>query len=584
MDQDTFHPFRVFFRRFFITVGVLTTLFFLSTVLLVGRALHPAPPKMPDKILLTWRFKTELPETRDKPSLSSLSIGGGPTFREVADAVQQAAKDPRVKGFAARLDGARLSLAQEQELRDAVRRLRKAGKFAYVWTGSFESSGMGEYYLASGFDRIWLQPVGALSVSGVAAEIPFARELLDKVGARAQFSHKGIYKSMPESLTLTGMSAPHREMMTSLVNDLAEQMEAGICAERKIAPADFLKLVDRSPLTADDALRGKLIDHIGYSDEMLEEAKKAAGVGEKDVVSLADYDTSTMPREKVLETFGKARIALITGTGDIVSSARGTSAMAADDIVPAFRAAAKDKDVAAIVFRVDSPGGSPEASESIRHALLEAKKKGKPVVVSMGGYAASGGYWVSAGADKIVAEPGTITGSIGVFGGKIELSGLWRKIGLNWDSVAAGKNALMWSMNRPFTPEESARADALLGVIYDSFLSLVSEGRHMPREKVAAVAEGRVWTGRQAKERGLVDELGGIDTAIIRAKQLAKLDPEADIPVVEFPEKKSPFDELIALTHEEDGEVRAGADLFTLALDRLRAQTAALRMPYVIVH
>ena len=581
----------VFFRRFFIAVGVMTTLLFLTAAALVAHALRPMA--MPDKILLTYNFKSSLPEVPLHPSLSNPTLHVGPTFHDVAQALQDAASDARVKGFAARIeDGARFSAAQVQELRDLIHKFRKAGKFATVYSSGFSGPGMSNYYLAASFDTLWLQPVGVVAINGVGAEVPFVKGLLDKVGVNAQFNHKGIYKSAPESLTRTGMSAPHREMMNALIGDLAGQMEAGISADRKISPEDLRRKMDGSPFGDAEALKEKLVDRVGYADEMLDDAKKLAGVDDDGVVTLGDYDPpkpGDRPGARKYPDKKDAKIALITGTGDIVA-AGDRSDMAADKMVSAFREAMKDKDVAAVVFRIDSPGGSPEAAESIRRAVIETQKKGKPVVVSMGGYAASGGYWVATPADKIVAEPATITGSIGVFGGKIEVSGLWSKLGVNWDSVAEGQNALMWSSNRPFTEAEMARFESMLDGIYSGFIARVAEGRHLTKAQVEAVAEGRVWTGRQAKERGLVDDLGGLDLAVAHAKRLAKLDPLQDIPLVEFPAPKSPLQLLASLAKNDEEDVSvfpldlSADDVFKAALNRLRAQNGILRLPYMAVN
>lgn len=265
--------------------------------------------------------------------------------------------------------------------------------------------------------------------------------------------------------------------------------------------------------------------------------------------------------------------------------------MNAGKIAAALRSAAKDENVAAIVFRVDSPGGEPAAAEAIRRAVVEAKEKGKPVVVSMGGMAASGGYWISAPADKIVAEPATITGSIGIFGGKMVLEDLWGKLGVNWDGVSFGENAMMWSSNQSFTPKMRARLEHVLDSIYAGFRVRVAEGRKMSPEAVMAVAEGRVFTGRQAKENGLVDELGGLDHAVEVAKRLANLDPGLDVPVERFPPQRAPFEMFLKMATDGasigliDPGVdtvmgRFGADLNVLTLP---PEATLLRLPYLEV-
>lgn len=572
----------VVFRSFFVVAGVAATVCFVLLVMTLSKVVNYTPPALPDRIVLSYKFRGNLVETVGKPSLSQPLLRPATTLREVTEALRDAAGDDRVKGFIAKLEDPRLNIAQVQELRDAVKAFRAGGpgggKFAWIYSDSFGGmgSGMGAYYLASAFDRIWLQPVGAVVINGLAAEVPFGKDLLDKVGVGAEFGHKGIYKSMPESLTRMGMSEPHREMMESLVGDLAAQIRAGIAEGRGMEEAGVRALIDASPFTDAAALEKKLVDRLGYYDEMVEEAKKQAGLeDDKEIVNLTGYaflsDDESLKNgmvgfsTKMLRHTAppgvyknKAKIALIYGVGDIVPRASRTHAgfgeggMAADKIVAAFRSAEEDEDVAAVVFRVDSPGGSPEAAESIRRAVVSMQKKGRPVIVSMGGYAASGGYWVATHADKIVAEPGTITGSIGVFGGKLDLSRLWGRIGVAWDSVSEGANARMWSMNKPFSEGEKARFEAMLGGIYDAFIARVAEGRKMTKEQAEAVAEGRVWTGAQAKEKGLVDELGGLDRAIGLAKVAAGLDPARHVPVLQFPPRKSALELFVSMAIEGD--------------------------------
>lgn len=562
-----------FINRFFIVMGIGATFCFALMLMTLSQVSGYTPPALPDKILLTYDFESGLSEVVGKPSLHQPLLRPATTLQEVVEALDHAAKDDRVKGFAARMKDAQFNVAQIQELRDAILKFRETGKFAYIYSDSFGgfSSGMGDYYLASAFDQIWLQPIGVVAVNGIAMEVPFVKGLLDKIGVSAQFGHKGTYKSAPESLTLSEMSKPHREMMESLARDISGQIEEGISKTRPFDKA----LIDQSPFTDKEALDKKLVDKIGYYDEMLDAAREKAELdAEIKTVELTGYSFVDGTTKLNLGMGGyvakfahktapasvykdKAIIALVYGVGDIVPFSSsgsfagfGEGGMSAEKIVEAFQSVTDDENVAAVVFRIDSPGGSPEAAESIRRAILLTQKKGKPVVVSMGGYAASGGYWVAAPADKIVAQPGTLTGSIGVFGGKLEMSGLWDKLGVNWDSVAEGKNARMWSSNKPFTDAEFEKFESMLGNIYDSFIDRVAEGRGLSKDKVGEIAEGRVWTGKQAKEIGLVDELGGLNRAVEIAKELAKLDPAQEVPVLQYPPKKSTLEMFIDLATE----------------------------------
>lgn len=565
----------LFIKRFFIVIGVAATIASVMLFTTLTKLANYVPPTLPDSMILTYTFKSGLVEKISSPSLTQPLLRPATTFHEIIYDLAQAAKDSRVKGFAAQLQDIDMTPAQLQELRDTIAAFRKSGKVAAVFAEDFSGSGIGAYYLASSFDQIWLQPVGSLSINGISAEVPFLKNVLDKAGIEAEFIHKGIYKSAPESLTETGMSAPHREMMTNLIGDLASQIITGISVDRHIDFDDLRKIVNNAPYTDQEALQLKLVDKTGYYDQMLDEMQAQLKTGDSapSLIKLQGYSFNSgttslnlgltgfiskffRKADPAYATKNKNKIALIIGAGDIVShkstahAAFGRRGMAADKIAEAFDAAVKDPDVSAIVFRVDSPGGSPAAAETIHRAVLRAQQKGKPVIVSMGGYATSGGYWVAVAADKIVAAPATITGSIGVFGGKFVLAALWEKLGVNWEAITAGENAGMWSTNRKFSAKEKARFTAIMESTYNVFIERVMLGRKMTHDQVLAVAEGRVWTGRQAKEKGLVDELGGLDKAVELAKVAAKLPPEQYVPVERFPPQKSTLELFIQLATE----------------------------------
>ncbi|MFN7114751.1 MAG: signal peptide peptidase SppA [Alphaproteobacteria bacterium] len=617
-----------FFYRFFFMIGIAMFISMVMLIMTMSRMMNYTPSSLPDEMVLTFVIKSDLVEVVGRPSLTQPLLRPATTLQDAVSALDLAAKDKRVKGLVVRIEDMSLSAAQLQELRDALLRFRMAGKRAYVYADTYGgfSGGMGDYYLAAAFDEIWLQPVGIVSLSGVSAEVPFVRDLLDKLGVETQFVHQGLYKSAPETLTERQMSAPHREMMQSIVSDLASQMMDGIAVTRGLSQADVRQLVEQSPFGEKEALRLKVVDRIGYFDEMVTHARRtlssslgsakgapkksapaenadattpeentaAAPDADKPAVNEKDKTPAVAEEEKpsaetiallgysfVAETqaLGKGvrgfmskltrreapkaelskkdKIALIYGSGEIVpftsrsqASPFGASDMAADKIVQAFRSVQADDGVAAVIFRIDSPGGSPAASETIRRVIMETRRKGKPVVVSMSSSAASGGYWIAAPADKIIAQPGTLTGSIGVFGGKFVFSGLWEKLGVGWDSVSEGSNAQMWSSNRSFTPAQLQRFDDLMAETYEAFLDRVAEGRDMPRDKVRSLAEGRVYTGKQAKENGLIDDLGGIDVAVKHARALAKLKEDEDVPLVRFPPRKSTLEMFISLATE----------------------------------
>jgi protease-4 len=566
---------RFFFRAFFMfgVAAVISIAFFLMTL---SKMFNYVPPTLPDKILLQYTVTSDLVEVAGKPSLSQPLLRPAETLHEIIDGLDDAGRDARVKGILVRLQDPGLSLAQVQELRAAVHRFRAAGKFAVLYADDIGSlgGGMADYYLAAAFDDIWLQPLGGVSLSGIALEVPFVKGALDKIGVSAQFAHQGKYKSAPESLTSTGMSAESREMTQSLVDDLYKQVTSDIAADRKLTPGALTGIVNGSPFLAAEAATLKLVDHVGYDDEALKAARDKAGLGAEDeTTSLPGYaliagatrlnkgvsgflSKLTRKQDPPSALQNKKKIALIFGSGEIVPYGRQTHAalgekgMAAEKIVAAFKKAMDDEDVAAIVFRVDSPGGAPGAADSVHRAVMLAQEKGKPVIVSMGSYAASGGYWIAAPARKIVAQPATLTGSIGVFGGKFSLEGLWSKLGISWEAVSAGDNARMWSSSQSFTPEQLARFDAQMKKLYDIFIDRVATGRKLDRTVAAQLAEGRVYTGRQALDNKLVDALGGIDTAVNLAKAEAGIDASQDVPIVRFPRPQSTLESFISLAME----------------------------------
>ena len=567
-----FHGLWNLLKGFLLMMGFSFFILVIMIGVAIGRAMDDKPEALPSKILLTYTFKAGIGEKLPKPSVTQPFVHTSATIRDLTEALEGAAKDDRVKGFLATIEDVQFSVAQVQELRDAIAHFRKAGKFAYIFGESYGemSSGMSDYYFASAFGQLWLQPVGIVGITGISAQVPFVKGTFDKVGVTAQFGHKGLYKSAPETFTATDMSAPNRMALTEMIGDLSRQMIGGIAEARGLTPEAVRQLVDNAPYNDQDALKAKLVDKIGYHDELLAAARKEAGLAEKDdTVDLSDYSPEAKTKPKGLRGFidevkkevekeeqkktggkGKRKIALVLGSGEIVSfggahAGMGDSGIEANDIVDAFKDAREDKDVAAVVFRIDSPGGSPNAAETIRRAVIETQKAGKPVIVSMGSYAASGGYWVATPADWIVAQPGTITGSIGVFGGKFVFADLWSRIGVNWVTISEGAHAGMWSFNRLFTDEEMAKFEATLDNIYEAFLQRVMQGRKMTHDQAFNVAEGRAWTGAQAKERGLVDELGGLARAIEVAKERAKIDPKDDTEVEQFPAEESPLDMLL---------------------------------------
>ncbi|KAA1432611.1 signal peptide peptidase SppA [Mycolicibacter arupensis] len=494
----------------------------------------------------------ELPhETGSFDPLALIRSGGRPAIlREVVAALHRATHDPRVAGLIARVQLSAAAAGPVQELRDAVAEFA-AAKPSLAWAETYP--GTLSYYLASAFGEVWMQPSGTVGLIGFATNATFLRTALDKAGIEAQFVARGEYKSAANLFTQDSYTDAHREADTALVESLHAQVRAAV-AESRHLQADVVDAVaDRAPLLRDDAVQSGLIDRIGFRDEAYNRIAELAGV---DLRSGADgegapprlylsryaHATAEGARQGLPGRKPKPAIAVVTVSGAIVSgsggpqfSPLGNRNVGGDTIAAALREAAADKDVSAIVLRVDSPGGSVTGSETIWRAVQQARESGKPVVASMGAVAASGGYYISAGTDTIVANPGTITGSIGVVTGKLVARRLKDRLGVGSDSVRTGANADAWSTDAPFTPEQQGQVETEADLFYDDFVARVAQGRNLSTEAVDAVARGRIWTGADAAERGLVDELGGLRTAVRRAKVLAGLDADAPVRTVSYP-------------------------------------------------
>jgi protease IV len=583
-------------RRFvlglFALIGIVVALAIVGAGVAVWR-IAGSKPILPATIILTAELGGGLTEGGQN-ALSELVTGRKSTLRGFLDALERGAGDPRVKGIYAHINGDSLGLAKTQEVRDAIAAFRGKGKFAIAFSESFGEFGGGTrpYYLATAFEEIWLQPLGAVGLVGLHAEMPFLRGALDKLGIQPSFARREEYKSAVNFLTETEMTPPQREEMESLLASMAGQIARGIADARHLSESEVQGLIDRGPLFADEAKAAGLVDRLGYRDEVIDEAHRRAGSGAELVSSARYVEGAGHPHNK------GPTIALIYGSGLIVQGGGGASPlsgaaeMSAREVSRAFRAAFRDAKVRAILFRIDSPGGSAVASETIWREVVRARERGKPVIVSMGDAAGSGGYYVAAPADKIVAQPATLTGSIGVLAGKLVVTHLLNKIGVTTDSAERGANSGMFSTFRDFSPAERQRLDAFLDLTYRGFKQHVAAGRHLSEDAVEAVAKGRVWSGEEAKAKGLVDALGGYAVALQLAREAAGLAADAPVKLVVYPREKSTaeliFDRLFDDSRDTDGApapssatLRAWTALSAVAagLDDLFGDPGILRMP-----
>jgi protease IV len=520
----------------------------------VDTARHHGVPK---GCVLEFDLRATPPETSGLDPLSMISGGGRPlVLREAVSALHRAADDPRVAGLIARVELAAAAPGPVQELREAIAAFT-AVKPSLAWAETYPKTL--SYYLASAFGEVWMQPSGTVGLIGFATNALFLRDALDKAGIEAQFIARGEYKSAANLFTQDRYTDAHREADTRLLESLRTQVWQAVADSRKIGYDSLDALADRAPLLRDDAVTSKLVDRIGFRDEAY--ARIAELVGAEGISpESGDADADNAPPRLYLSRYARATgpggpsvpsmpgrkpkptVAVITVAGPIVSGRGGrgalpfgTASAGGDTIAAGLRAAAADDSVSAIVLRVDSPGGSVHASETIWREVKKARDRGKPVVVSMGAVAASGGYYVSMGADAIVANSGTITGSIGVVTGKLVARDLKGRLGVGSDSVRTNANADAWSVNAPFTPDQHAQVEAEADLFYTDFVQRVADGRSLSTEAVEAIAQGRVWTGADALEHGLVDALGGLRTAVRRAKVLAGLEEDAEVRLIGYP-------------------------------------------------
>jgi protease IV len=410
-----------------------------------------------------------------------------------------------------------------------VTRLRRAGRLTVAWTESFGELGPGTtgYHVASAFQEVWLQPTGQLGLVGLTAQAVFLRGALDKVGVEPQISQRHEYKTAADSFVAHGMTAAHREMLDRLVESGLETIVADVAAGRGLPVEDVRAAVDRAPLSAADAVDRRLVDRLGYRAEVY--AATRAAVGEVDLLFVERYGRPWRGVRGVAGVRSRPTVAVVHARGSIHLGRSGRSpvsgrSVGSDTLGAALRAAARDESVRAVVLRVDSPGGSYVASDALRSEVHALRASGTTVVASMGSVAASGGYYIAMPCEKVVANPGTLTGSIGVLAGKQVLSGALHRVGLRRESVVAGRYADMFSSDRPFDADEWERLEAWLDTVYADFTAKAARDRHMDVERLRSLARGRVWTGADAAARGLVDELGGLSHAVDVACRLAGVD------------------------------------------------------------
>lgn len=525
----------------FLVAGVAAMAVGAAAVGVLALALRGSGGGVASRSYLYLDLDGEIPEQPAGNELGSLLERKPPSLRALVEGLDRAAGDSRISSVVLRVGSLDGGWATVQELRDGVARFRRSGKPAYAHV---ESCGNKEYYLATACTKVYAVPTALLDVTGLSAEVTFLRGTLDKLGVQAQFEGVGRYKNAPNQFTERGFTEPHREQMEALVGALDAGYVAAIAKARNKTEAEVRALVDAGPYDGRSALKAGLVDELLYSDQLTDRLQQA------EQVSAGRYARSG-------RGFGydsRPKIAVVYAVGEIVEgdsrTGFGSSFAGSDTVGRALHAAGDDGSVRAILLRVDSPGGSGTASDVIWREVQRARKN-KPVVVSMGDLAASGGYYIAMGSDAIVAQPATITGSIGVFGGKFSLRGLYDKLGVSKEIITRGRHADLFTEYRPWTDEERAKIRELMTDFYREFVTKAAEGRHRTYDQVHEVAQGRVWTGQEALGHGLVDRLGGFDVALQVAKEKAGIGKDQEVRLVVLPERKGLLETL--LERQEEG-------------------------------
>jgi protease IV len=537
-------------RRFIVgllaTVGTLTLIVIGGIAAFIASGPFSSKP-LPQSMVLSIDLRNVPPESTSTNLLRGGLFGGS---RGIVDAVQllwQAADDPRVVGLFVDIGDESAGLARVQELRQAIAHFRGKGKFAIGFAESLGSGGthLADYYLASSLEQIWLQPSGGFSVAGIAVQTPFIKTGLDKLGVKVEGGKRYEYKSAPDTFMETGYTGPARANLQQLLDSLYGQFVGDVSRERHIEPAKLRQLIDAVPFDSERARQENLVDKVGYRSDALDEVAARFGKS-RDLVSLSDYaadEARPKPRGEV--------VALVRVSGAIASGPGSDSPLdddvvaLAEDVVDALDQAARAKEVRAIVLRIDSPGGTYPAADAIADAVGRARSAGKPVIVSMGDVAASGGYLAAIRGDVIVAQPTTITASIGVFSIWPVASELLASLGIRVERLSIGTNAGMYSPFQVPTPAQSAAVSRELDTVYAEFTRQVGEARKLDGARLDAAARGRVLSGIDAKQAGLIDELGGLQLAINIAKAKAGIDESRQVEIHHFPAESDRWQKVL---------------------------------------
>jgi len=530
-------------------------------IALVVSAMQGGNPTIHENSVLALRVTGSMPDYLPDDPIRRLLGSDDQSLTSLLNQFKKAKVDKRIRAILLDIDMSEVGWAKSEEIRAAIADFRTSGKpvYAYMELGLNK-----EYYIATACDKVYVTPPGELFITGLSADVMFFRGSLDKLGIYPDLFQIGKYKSAGDTFTKKEMTEAHREYINSLLDDLFNRYVETIATARHKSVDEMKAAIDNAPYNAEQAKAAGLIDGVAYRDELEKELKQQLGYKDSDELRITKNSDYRQVTQESLGLNKGEKIAIIYATGDIGSGKSengptGGQSIGSDTLAKALNDARNDKSIKAIVLRVDSPGGSGLASDVIWHAV-EAANKVKPVVVSMGDVAASGGYYISASASKIVAEPSTITGSIGVVGGKPVLRGLYDWLGVSNEYVLRGKNAGIFRETEKFSPDERKKFEEwLTSTYYNDFVPKVAKGRNKDPKDIDAVGQGRVWTGAQGKDRGLVDEFGGLDRAVEVAKGLAKIPADKSVHRVVLPFPRTFLQEFLNSGDDDSASMSAEA-------------------------
>ncbi|HEY0005991.1 MAG TPA: signal peptide peptidase SppA [Pyrinomonadaceae bacterium] len=540
-----------------VVIGV--ALITVACVALIVSMLRAGEPDIRDNSVLVLSISGSLPDYAPDDPFRRLLGNNDQSLTSLLMQLKKAKADKRISAILLDINMSGAGWGKADEIRDAIADFRTSGKpiYAYMELGMNK-----EYYIATACDRVYVAPPGDLFIQGLAADVMFFRGSLDKLGIEPDVYQIGKYKNAPDQFTRKEMSDAHREVINSILDDIFNRFVNAVATSRKKSTEEVRALIDDAPYGAKQAQEVGLIDGASYRDEVEGELKKRLGYKDSDKLQLVKASDYRKVEAESLGLNKGEKIAIVYASGTIESgssdnSPSGSQSAGSDTVAKAIKDAGDDKTIKAIVLRVDSPGGSSVASDIIWHAVENAKQK-KPVVVSMGDLAASGGYYIACNANKIIAEPSTITGSIGIFAGKPVIKGFYDWLGISNEYVLRGKNAGIFRETEKFSADERKKFEALISsTYYDEFVPKVAKGRNKDAEYINSIAQGRVWMGSQGKENGLVDEFGGLDRAIEVAKQLAKIPAAKGVRRVIFPYPRTFLQEFFGNDDDEAASAQA---------------------------